>query len=88
MKQEMMGRSGIGWSICKSYAPLPRQITMPTPYCSIFSGRMLFLAPNNTVKALNASNAALKRFRLYITFIIIYHIHKNTLKNTTHFGTF
>jgi len=29
MKQEMMGGSGISWTICKPFAPRSRQITMP-----------------------------------------------------------
>jgi len=29
MKQEMVGGSGMSWTICKSYAPHSRQITMP-----------------------------------------------------------
>jgi len=39
--------SGIRWAISK-YAPRLRQITMPAPRHSIFTGRMLFLLPNNT----------------------------------------
>jgi len=38
--------SGISWAICKS-APRSRQITMPAPHhSSFFTGRMLFLPPN------------------------------------------
>jgi len=33
-------------------APRSRQITTPTPHHSIFTGRMLFLTPTNSVKAL------------------------------------
>jgi len=33
-----MGRSGISWTICKSFAPHSRQITMPVPHHSIFYG--------------------------------------------------
>jgi len=38
MKQEMIGGSGSGvsWTICKSFAPCSRQITMPAPHHSIF----------------------------------------------------
>jgi len=49
MRQEMMGfwgGSGISWTICKQSAPHSRQITMPTPHHLIFTGRMLFLTPN------------------------------------------
>jgi len=38
--------SGISWTICKQSAPHSRQITTPTPHHSIFTGRVLFLTPN------------------------------------------
>ena len=38
--------SGISWTTCKQSAPHSRQITTPTPHHSIFTGRMLFLTPN------------------------------------------
>jgi len=38
LKQEMMGGSGISWTICKSFVPHSRQITMPAPHHSIFYG--------------------------------------------------
>ena len=31
LQQEMMGGIGINWTICKSFAPRKRQITMPLP---------------------------------------------------------
>jgi len=40
MKQEMMGGSGISWTISRSFAPQCRQIT------TCFTGWMLFLLPN------------------------------------------
>ena len=44
---EFFGCSGgISWTICKQSAPRSRQIITPTPHHSIFTGRMLFLAPN------------------------------------------
>jgi len=46
MKQEMMGVSGINWIIYKPFAPRSRQITMPVPQHSVFTGRMPFLPPN------------------------------------------
>ena len=47
LQQEMMGGgSGISWTICKSFAPRSRQITMPVPHHSVFTGWMLFLPPN------------------------------------------
>ena len=36
----------ISWTICKQSAPRSSQITTPTPHHSIFTGRLLFLAPN------------------------------------------
>jgi len=35
VKPETVSGSGIGWTICKS-APHSRQITTPTPHCSVF----------------------------------------------------
>jgi len=40
------GGSGISWTMCKSFAPRFGQITMPASHHSIFTGRMLFLIPN------------------------------------------
>jgi len=45
MKQETVSGSGISWAICKS-ALRSRQITMPAPHHSAFTGRMPFLPPN------------------------------------------
>jgi len=40
------GGSGISWTIRKSFAPCSRQITMPLPHHSVFTGWMPFLTPN------------------------------------------
>jgi len=45
LKQETVGGSGISCAISKS-APRSRQITMPAPHHSVFTGRMPFLPPN------------------------------------------
>ena len=45
LEQETVSGSGISWTICKS-APSSRQITMPAPHHSVFTGRMPFLPPN------------------------------------------
>ena len=45
LKQEAVSGSGISWAICKS-APCSRQITMPAPHHSVFTGRMPFVPPN------------------------------------------
>jgi len=46
MKQEMMGGSGISWTICKSFAPHSIQIIMPVPHYLVFTDQMPFLPPN------------------------------------------
>ena len=46
MRQEFWDGSVISWTICKQSAPRSRQITTPTPHHSMFTGRMLFLTPN------------------------------------------
>ena len=45
LKQETVSGSGISRAICKS-APCSREITMPAPHHSVFTGRMPFLPPN------------------------------------------
>jgi len=45
LKQETVSGSGISWAMCKS-ASRSRQITMPVPHHSFFTGRMPFLPPN------------------------------------------
>jgi len=44
----VLGCSGISWTICKQSAPRSRQITMPTPHHSIFTGRMPNQQRHNT----------------------------------------
>jgi len=34
------------WQWNPLYAPRSRQITTPAPHCSVFTGRMPFLSPN------------------------------------------
>jgi len=34
------------WQWNPLYAPRSRQITMPAPHCSVFTGRMPFMSPN------------------------------------------
>ena len=45
LKQETVSGSGISWAICKS-APCSRQTSTPAPHHSVFTGRILFLSPN------------------------------------------
>ena len=44
------------WTICKQSAPHSRQITTPTPHHSIFTGRMLFLTPNQQCQSTEGTN--------------------------------
>ena len=39
-------RPSISWTILKQSAPRSRLITTPTPHHAIFTGRMLFVTPN------------------------------------------
>ena len=43
--------SGSSWTICKQPAPRSRRRTTPTPHHSIFTGRMLFLTPNQQCRS-------------------------------------
>jgi len=52
MKQEMMGGSGISWTICKSFAPCSRETTMQVPHHSVFTGQMPFLPPNQQCQSI------------------------------------
>jgi len=58
MKQETMGfwdGSGISWTMYKQSAPRSRQITTPAPHYSIFTGRMLYLMPNQECQSTEGS---------------------------------
>jgi len=52
--------SGISWTICKQSPPPSRQITTPTPHHSIFTGRILFLTPNQQCQAVGVHTARYK----------------------------
>ena len=58
-KQETVSGSGISWAICQS-APCSRQITMPTPHHSVFTGRMPFLPPNQQRQSTEGTNLLLQ----------------------------
>ena len=47
--------SGISWTICKQSAPRSKRITTQTPHHSIFTGRMLFLMPNQQYQSIEHS---------------------------------
>ena len=52
----VFGCSGISWTICKQSVPRSRQITTPTPHHSIFTGRMLFMTPNQQCQSTKGTN--------------------------------
>ena len=58
LKQETVGGSGISWAICKS-APHSRQITMPAPHHSVFTGRMPLLPPNQQRQSTEGTNVTI-----------------------------
>jgi len=70
MKQEMMGLS---WTIRKSLAPRFRQITMPAPHHSIFTGRMLLLTPNQQCQSTErqAETMITKKYKFLRKFIYL-----------------
>jgi len=53
----VLGCSGISWTIRKQSSPRSRQITTPTPHQSIFTGRMLFLAPNQQCQSIEGERS-------------------------------
>jgi len=56
--------SGISWTICKQSAPRFRQITTPTPHHSIFTGRMLFLTPDEQCQSTEGKVLNLRRIKV------------------------
>jgi len=58
LEQETASGRGINWAICKS-APRSKQITMPAPHHSVFTGRMPFLPPNQQRLSTEGTNITL-----------------------------
>ena len=50
----VFGCNNISWTICKQSSPHSRQIITPTPHQSIFTGRMLFLTPNQQCQCIES----------------------------------
>ena len=65
LKQETVSGSGISWAICKS-APRSRQITMPAPHRSVFTGRMPFLLPNQKMYTKWVQNGYVHQERILV----------------------
>ena len=64
LKRETVSGSGISWAICKS-APRSRQIIMPAPHHSVFTGRMPFLPPNQEHQSTHTHTRLTALFRDY-----------------------
>ena len=62
LKQETVSGSGISWVICKS-ASRSRQITMPVPHHSFFTGRMAFLPPNQQRQSTEGKKSDISYYR-------------------------
>jgi len=73
LQQRWWGGSGISWTICKSFAPRSRQITMPVPHHSVFIDRMPFLLPNQQRQSTEGKHFVLLRNNIKI---------KNTMLHT------
>ena len=70
------GCSGIRWTICKHSAPHSRQITTRTPHHSVFTGRVLFLMPNQQCQSTEGSLSSSSSSSSSSSFICI--INKKT----------
>ena len=57
LEQDTVSGSGISWAICKS-APRHRQVTIPAPHHSFFTGRMPFLPPNQHCQSTEGNKVA------------------------------
>ena len=64
LKRETVSGSGISWAMCKS-APRSRQIIMPAPHHSVFTGRMPFLPPNQEHQSTHTHTRLTALFRDY-----------------------
>jgi len=58
LKQQTLVGSGISWTICKS-APRPRQIPVPAPHHSIFTGQRPFLPPKQQCQSTEGHRAVM-----------------------------
>ena len=70
-EQETVSGSGISWTICKS-APRSRQITTPAPHYSVFTGRMLFLPPNQQCQSSEGNCVVYKYFCYWCRIVVLW----------------
>ena len=70
LEQETVSGSGISWAIFKS-APRSRQITMPAPHHSVFTGWMPFLLPNQQCQSTKGNFIQLNAIYTMVVFTAI-----------------
>ena len=75
-----MSGSGISWAVCKS-APCSRQITMPAPHHSVFTGRMPLLPPSQQRQSTEgnreqkcATVSCFSKIQIGFTFLVPAHL--------------
>ena len=78
LKQETVSGNGISWAICKS-APRSRQTTTPAPHCSVFTGRMPFLPPNQQHQSTEGKHTVNKQ-QIKVTSLMISEIKSGCSK--------
>ena len=74
LKQETVSGSVISWAIRKS-APSSRQITTPAPHCSVFTGRMPFLPPNQRRQSTEGTTLVAPKWTKITFFTVLAFLH-------------
>jgi len=69
----VLGCSGIRWTMCKQSAPRFRQITTPTPHHLIFTGRMLYLTPDQQSQSTEGSSIIVTQYLLQVVNLRLLH---------------
>jgi len=80
LKQETVSSSGISWAMCKS-APRSREITMPVTHHSVFTGRMIFLPPNQQHQSTEGIHRQIKPFQGFFQMYFMYNSQLVILNN-------
>jgi len=63
------GGNGINWTMYKSFASHSRQITMPVPYHSVFTGQMPFLSPNQQCGSAEGNSTV-----VFVNFVLLMYV--------------
>ena len=82
LKQETVSGSGISWARCKS-APYSRQITMPAPHRSVFTGRMPFVLPNQQRQSTEGITNNASAIKQYISCVSSKQLISSNISNST-----